>query len=361
MRFMKRILHILGTLDVGGAETMVMNLLRAGMPIDIAVCIPGHGFYEDEAISLGAKIYHLPKRSCGFLRHHKCLKKIVKENRYKIIHINTQNAFLAYSQLQAVKAGGAEKIIVHSHNTMDWRGDWLLKLHEIFRKKLYRAADIKIACSTEAGEWLFGDVDVEIMPLPIDCQEFKRNGKERLETRDRLGIKEGERVLICVGRFSDVKNQSFLVYILKSLLNCKKAWKLILVGDGENMETVKERVKKLGLQDYVIFTGLTKNPASFLNAADIFVMPSFYEGFPTVILEAVAEELPCVISQNISKDFGRFKTIRKCSLEDGVEKWAEVIEDTGFDMPDLKNARKIVEDECNINIVAERIGKLYEL
>lgn len=335
---------------------MVMNLLREGVPIDIIVCIPDFGFYEQEAISLGAKVYHLPRRSDGFISHHRKLKKIIKENKYKTVHINTQNAFLAYLQVKIAKHARAKRVFVHSHNTMDWRGKWLLKLHHLFQKRLFRVADMKLACSTEAARWLFGmSAGVQIIPLPINCELFKKTDK-RGEKRAALGLRESDMAIVCVGRFSDVKNQGFLIDILEYL---DSKYKLILVGEGSNLEKVKENVRCKGLENRVIFTGVVKTPYEILNASDIFILPSFYEGFPTVVLEAVASELPCLISDTVSDDMDKFKTVKKEDLKKGAKVWAEDIKSIEPDQEELKKTREIMKKEYASSIIAKRMMSIY--
>ena len=397
---MQKVLHILGTLDLGGAETMVMNLLREGVLLDIAVCIPDKGFYEDEAVGLGASVYHLPRRSDGFIMHHQKLMRIIKGEHYEMIHIHTQNAFLAYIQIKAAKAAGAKSVIVHSHNTMDWRNERLLGLHRLFRKKLYRASDVCLACSTEAASWLFGRSEgVTIIPLPVNCNLFKRDEEKRENERIKLGIGQDEITIVCVGRFSKVKNQEFLVDVLNEIIqypetvfsstkehsddtfvSCdhdnhdlikmhqvkNKNFKLIYVGDGEYLQTVQEKVEKMALTDSVIFTGQIKDPYRVLNAADIFVLPSFYEGFPTVVLEATAAGLPCLISDAVSKDMDQFPSVQKASLNSGADTWAHQLilmvnnyfpDKTGEDALNL--SRNIILKDYSAPAVADRIRDIY--
>ena len=358
---MERILNILGTLDMGGAETMVINMLREGLPIDIAVCIPDIGFYEQTAILNGAKVYHLPRRRDGIRKHHKELKEIIKGH-YNTVHIHTQNAFLAYLQAKTARSAGATKIIVHSHNTMDWRNKKLLFLHRLFQRELFNIADVRLACSTEAAEWLFGTTEgVEIMPLPINCSLFKKDAKKRALMRCRLGIPDDEKVIICVGRFSDVKNQGFLINVMHYLeaKNSKDEYRLILVGDGENKKKVKEKAQMYEVYDKIKFTGIVNDVYDYLNASDVFVLPSFYEGFPTVILEAVASGLPCVISDTVSKDMDKFKVVCKLSLDDGPRAWADFIDMLDLDDKDIIESEDMIRNEYDAKVIAERMNRLY--
>lgn len=149
-----KILQLMGTLDRGGVESMIANLIRHGLKTDICLEIPDKGMMEDELETYGCHIYHLTRRSTSMKKHHKELADIAKN--YDIIHVHAQNAFLALIEVKVLKKTGVKKVIVHSHNTRDWRSGILGNfLHKAARPFL-KDSCIRAACSAEAGEWMFG-------------------------------------------------------------------------------------------------------------------------------------------------------------------------------------------------------------
>ena len=295
-----KILASCGTFDTGGIETMLLNLLRAGMKFDAVCDIPDHGVYEDEMNKLGCKTYHLTRRSKNIFKHHREFYKILKDGNYDVVWLNSQNAFFMWLHMRIARKAGVKVIAVHSHNTRDWRSkdkNWLSKHYQ---KKIYKVADLRLACGENAAEWLYGTTDgVEIIPLPIDVNRFRFSQSDREETRKQLGFTNDEIVLLQVGRFDDVKNQAFSVKVLEYLLKKNENVRLVFAGDGKNLLDVKRLAYKEKVYDKIKFLGNVKDMPRIYSAADILLMPSKYEGFPTVLLEAQAEGLVCYASYEI--------------------------------------------------------------
>jgi len=320
-------LYILGTFDVGGAETFVLNLLRAGEKFDAACVIPDHGAYEDEMNRLGCRTYHMTRRSMSMLRHHLDLWHIIHDNGYETVYFHTQNAFLTSLHVLVARLAGAKTIAVHSHNTKDWRAGHAGKLHKAFRGWLYRHSDIRLACGKEAAEWLFGtDKGVAIVPLPVNCDAFLYSDARQQAVRAELGIEKDAPVYLHVGRFDTVKNHTFLLDIFAEIVRTAPESILLLAGAGEHMEAMKEKAVTLGIDGNVRFMGITDKVPDLAVAADKMIFPSLYEGFPTVLLEAQAAGLPCFISDTIDKDIEVAEgNVRFISLSKSAEEWAEII------------------------------------
>ena len=326
-----KVLMVLGTFDVGGAETFVLNLLRAGEQFDAACVIPDHGSYEDEMNALGCRTYHMTRRSVSMIRHHIDLYRIIHENGYKTIYFHTQNAFLTSLHILVAKLAGAKTIVVHSHNTKDWRDKKASALHEKSKGFLYRHSDIRLACGKDAAEWLFGtDRGVQIIPLPVMCDKFSYSDEKKSLLRKWYGIPEDTTVYLHVGRFDTVKNHAFLLDVFAAI--CKKDPKslLMLAGTGEHFDEMQVRAKALGISDKVRFLGLTDKVPDFCILADKMIFPSLYEGFPTVLLEAQAAGLPCFVSDTIDKDIEKMpESVKFISLNKKADAWAEEILLTG--------------------------------
>ena len=289
-----KILAVCGTFGMGGIEKMLLMLLRAGMKFDVCAVIPDKGVNEAEMNDLGAKTYHLTRRSRNFLRHHQELYRILKDGKYDVLWLNSQNAFFMVLHILVGRMAGVKTIAAHSHNTKDWRDSGKNRMSIIFRRLLYHAADIRIACGKDAAVWLFGrEKGVNILPLPIDVAGLSKCGEKRDAERKKLGANEKCRVILQVGRLAPVKNQMFMLGVFREVLR--------YAGDGEMKGKLEEYAKFTGIMDRVRFLGNRKDMIPVYAAADVVVLPSFYEGFPTVLLEAQAAGLPCIASDRIDR------------------------------------------------------------
>lgn len=360
----KRILQVVGALNIGGAETMLVNVLRnmdrQRCQFDFVVSGNEKGYYEEEIQELGGVIYHVTKRADSIWKHYHQFHSLVKRQKYKIVHIHQQNAFFTVLQIIAAKRAGAEKIITHCHSTNDWRGRSLIFLHKIMRRVVNRLADVRLACGEEAAKWLYGTTKgVGIVPLPVDCSKYIFSEELYRELRDRYGY-SGKKVYIHVGRFSDVKNHRFLIEIFEGIKAMNKSSVLFLIGDGELRKDMEKVVKEKRLENDVVFWGNIGDVNEKLLMADAFLFPSKYEGFPTVLLEAQAAGLPCFISDTITKETDITDLIRRISLKKNAGEWAsEVIKEHRY-IEDRDKYNQIIKEKYDVLVTVEQLMKLYE-
>ena len=264
-----KILQLMGTLDRGGVESMIANLIQHGLKTDICLEIPDKGMMEDELEKYGCRVYHLTRRSTSMRKHHKELADIAKN--YDIVHIHAQNAFLALIEVKVLKKAGVKKVIVHSHNTRDWRSGMLGNfLHKAARPFL-KDSCIRAACSTEAGEWMFGTDNVHLIPLPIDTEKFRFDPEKRKKIRDEFDDDE-KKILLHVGNFRKAKNHIFLIHLIDALeKRYPGKYVLYLVGSGPLYHEIKKEALKLPVQ----FLGSIDNVPDIMSSADMFLLPSF--------------------------------------------------------------------------------------
>ena len=156
-----------------------------------------------------------------------------------------------------------------------------------------------------------------------------------------------------MGRFSEPKNHSFLIDIFQCIHEENKNTKLLLVGDGELYNQIQEKVKKYGLEEAVIFTGVRADVTDLMQTMDVFLFPSLYEGLPLTLIEAQASGLPCIISDKVPIECAITNLVQQVSLNSDKKKWASVVLETtcerkemyleiceaGFDI--RKNVRKL--------------------
>lgn len=347
---------------MGGAETMVVNVLenldRRKVTFDFVIPGAEEGLLEPRVTRLGARVYHTPKRSESFWKSHRVFYRVVRDGSYRTVHLHTQNAFFTALHVWLARRAGAETIIVHSHNTMDWRGGLTLRLHKACRGWLYRHADVRLACGREAAEWLFGTTEgVEVLPLPVCCDAFRFDEARREIIRAEMGL-SGKTVYLHVGRFMDVKNHAFLIRVFEEIHRRKPESALLLVGDGALRADAEKQVRDAGLTDCVFFMGNIADVADKMIAADAMIFPSKYEGFPTVLLEAQAAGLDAFVSDSITSEIALTGRIHPLALADGEKAWAEAILGTPR-AAHREEDNAVVRRKYDVSVVAQRLTRMY--
>ncbi len=254
--------------------------------------------------------------------------KLVREKNVKIIHINSSTPYEVLVAF-AAKFGGAEKIIYHSHNSSYYPGQRLVKLSEIFKWFMPFVITDYLACSDAAARFMFPKKVVEsgnykVIKNGVDYDKHCFNPAIRDEYRKRYGL-EGNFVLGHVGRFNVQKNHEFLIDIFQEVYRQDDSARLFLIGIGETEETIKDKVKTLGLENVVTFHGLSSEVNRLWNMLDVFVMPSLYEGLPVAGVEAQAAGLPLVVTDTITKELNITNNVKYVGLNDSPTVWAEEI------------------------------------
>lgn len=326
---MRRLLCILGSMNVGGAETFIMKIYRlldrTKFQIDFAVSVDDKGFYHDEIKSLGGKVHHITPKSKGILRNFREIYRLVKKNQYKSVLRLSQHSLSSF-ELLAAGLGGANIRAFRSSNSNTTTGGKDVILHKLclFMPKMF--ANVRIAPSTEAAEFMFGKCCIEketanILHNGIDLDLFRYDEQARKMVRKKFGI-EHNFVVGHVGRFNQQKNHEFLLQIFFELLKWYENAVLLLVGTGELEEKIKGLTNTYGIEDKVIFTGVRSDVPQLMCAMDVFIMPSLYEGMPNTVIEAQAIGLPCVISNTITKEANISGLVKYESLHESADNWA---------------------------------------
>lgn len=321
---MIRVLHIVTYMGRGGLETMIMNYYRhmdrSRVQFDFLVHRDFEADYDAEILSLGGRIYRLPALNPfnpGYLGK---LDAFFAEHReYRIVHCHLD--CMAGIPLKAAKKHGVPVRIAHAHSSSQTKDSkYLLKL--IFKRGIRKHATDLLACSRAAGEWMFGGDDFLVMNNAIDAAQYTHCPETALRVREELGIPTDALVVGHVGRFDPPKNHEFLLRVFSKL---PKNTRLLLVGDGQLRKAAEKQAYELGIADRVIFTGICGDVPRLLQAMDVFVFPSLYEGLPVSLIEAQAAGLPCLISDRVPIECKKTDPVRQISLSAGEESWAEVV------------------------------------
>ena len=328
---MIRILHCTG-LDLGGAETTLMNYYRnidkSKVQFDFFVGssdIKRH--YEDEAISLGAKIYKYTYRWWRvneLIRFMMYFVGVFKNNReIKAIHIHHYIPTLVVPLLMLAYFARVPVRIVYSTAQMPKAG---LK-QKLFRPMVRVLSTHWLCGSMKAGISLFGEKYKDkliISPRARDIELFRYDLTQRNVMRNNLGISD-RFVLLHVGRLHEQKNHAFLFEILPEVLKKCPNLVLLVVGTGHLHEPLMKKVSELELSEVVHFLGTRNDVSDLMQAADIFLMPSLFEGLPGAAVEAQAAGLPCLLADTISKEAKIIKPVEFLPIDKSVDIWAERI------------------------------------
>ncbi len=328
---MIRVLHVLGGLDRGGAETMVMNLYRAvdrsKIQFDFIIHTEKHQAYYDEIIALGGKIFSFPAfRGVNAFSLRKIWMDFFRGHpEYKILHSHVRSYASLYLPI-AQKAG--LKTIIHSHSTSNGKGLGSV-VKRIMQYPLRWQADYFFGCSMESGLWLFGKKIINsqkfhIIQNAINTDNYKPDSEIRKEYREKLGL-GNKKTFIHVGRFHPAKNHPFLLKVFFEVHKKDSNTILLIAGDGELRPEIEKQIAALNLQNDVVLLGSRSDVPNLLRAADVFVFPSVWEGLPVTVVEAQAAGLHCFVSSNVTKEVHVSELVNYLPIDNGVDCWVDSI------------------------------------
>lgn len=325
-----RVLQVIGSMNRGGAESMIMNLYRAinrsKVQFDFLVHTPLKGKYDEEIMNMGGHIYRI-RAFNGYnaaLYYLECKAFFRDHKEIAVVHGHIGSSAALY--LLAAKKAGLFTI-AHSHSAQKN----IMNVHDLFYRVFsyptrYIANQL-FGCSTEAGIRRFGRrfaTSKKYMNFynAIPLEHFLFNNLERQIVRKELGVEDDESVVITVGRITKQKNPRFIYDVFRYIVCNWSDVICVWVGTGPEELVYKDLIRKNGLQKRVLMTGVRSDVERILNAADCFFFPSLWEGLPVSVVEAQANGLPCVISDLITKEVEITKLIEWHSLDESVEEWS---------------------------------------
>ncbi|MDU3276656.1 MAG: glycosyltransferase [Veillonella sp.] len=331
-----RVLQVGMTRNLGGIETYLIEQFRhldktkidydfVNITGEYSIC------YEDEILASGSKIFKVVSRHKNPLLHYWQWFNILLQNKgvYDVIVLNTNSLEYVFP-LVLGKIFGIPVRVIHSHNSGFENKQGLARrlLVGMNKKLLAWSANLRFACSQFAGQWMFKDNPYHVIYNAIDIHKYDADLIVREETRNALGL-HTELTLLHVGRFSYQKNHSFLLDIFKEVYAIQPNSVLLLVGDtteeSELLTEVKRKIKEYGLANAVRLLGRRDDVNKIMQAADVLVMPSFFEGLTVVGIEAQASDLPLLLSDTVTKELGLLPSTQFISLEAGPTAWAKAI------------------------------------
>lgn len=296
-------------MGLGGIQAFVMNVYRnidrSQIQFDFLVHKTEGNAYQDEINSLGGVMYFVPARNQGVLKNKRALDRFYKSHpEYKVVHLHESS--LSYiDPLIAAQKNDVPIRVMHSHSTRMGNSIMHQIMHLYNSLSIHKTATHYLACGKQAGVWMYGHSRVknkfQIVYNGIDLKRFEFNDKVRESMRKELGLQES--IALChIGRFDEVKNHSFLLDVFNEIVKINPDSKLFLVGNGVLLDDIKLKVRKLGVEDKVLFLGFRNDINKLVQAADALILPSFYEGFPVCAIEAQASGLAFFMSDRVTKE-----------------------------------------------------------
>ena len=271
--------------------------------------------YDDLLKSKKIKQYNLSDKKHVLSYMHDIYKTVKNEN-YKKVYIHGNSSLMLLEALPCKLAG--VKVITHCHNGKPQKN---LYRNNILKPFFNCLVDCKIACSENAADWTYTG-ERTVIPNGIDIERFRFNQSARDKIRCELGINE-KSVIGHVGTFNEQKNHKKLISIFEEFLKIKSDSILLLIGDGELKEDIVSEVREKGLSEHVFFTGYVNNPEDYFQTMDVLIVPSLFEGFCLVALEAQVSGLPVLVSEKIPEEAIVTENCVKMNLEDSDEAWAK--------------------------------------
>lgn len=347
----KRVLQVVSAMNRGGAETLLMNVYRnidkSKLQFDFISHRKEECHYDLEIAELGGNVFRVTSLGQdGPISYVKKLKKIMEQHEYIAVHAHTD--YQCGFPVLAAKLSGIEKRIAHSHSN-NWGLNNSLKSKitlKALQKLIKSNTNNYCACSEEAGQFLFGRIDkekrqIKILKNGIDVTLFSNQLDSYASVRYELNIPSDAKILGHVGTFSESKNQDFILELLMEVHKKRKDIYAVFVGEGPLKKEIELKVNNLQIEDYVKFLGVRTDIPRLMNAFDVFLFPSIFEGFGIVTIEAQSIGTPCIVSDRVTKktDMG-LGLIKYLSLEEDFNKWLnEINKSFTIDRPSQETIR----------------------
>lgn len=299
----------------------VSSIDRTGLQFEMVGWVEADPSVVSDVKAQGITVHLLPNRQTNCVDYLRALSRLLASNSFDIVHVCGSSGLMALELIVAKRLKVPVRVC-HSHNTMCVHR----LLDRILRPFMLRCATERLACGEDAGRWLFGDRGFNVVRNGRDLEALRFDSEKRKRIRRELGLSEDQIAVGHVGRFNEQKNHRRLIEVIAALRKRSDRYRLILVGDGALLDQVRSNVVANELEDSVLFLGRRDDVPDLLNAMDCMVLPSLYEGFPTVVVEWQANGLPCLVSDTVTRECAISSLVNYFSLNEPAESWAGMVE-----------------------------------
>ena len=365
-----KVLQIGMTRNLGGLETYLIqqfrHLDRARVTYDFVNITSEHEImFADEIKAGGSKIFGVVSRHRNPLKHYCQWLKLLWSTRgqYKAIVLNSNGLSYVFPLFAAMFFGIGIRIM-HSHNAgSEIKIGSARRILIAFNKILLSmSATHLFACSTEAGQWMFGDKPFTVINNAIDCNQFRFNMMIRADVRRKFGL-DNKFVLGHVGRFSHQKNHAFLLDVFNAVAQTEPDAVLLLIGDAVEdrsyFDDAQRKVSRYRLEGRVKFMGMRSDVSALMQAMDCFLLPSHFEGLGIVAIEAQAVGLPCAVSDAVPRAVDIVKGLVTFLPLDSVDDWINAIK-TARTIERRDTHKEIADAGYDIECEIKRLEKFFE-
>lgn len=356
-----RVAQMMTDMNYGGVEMVVMNYYRhidrTKVQFDF-FALEGSAVPQREEIErLGGRVYIVPKYT-HLSAYEKEIIRLFRQNQYKIVHSH-MNTLSVFSLWGAQKAGIPNRI-AHNHSTAG-KGETKKNIIKYALRPFAKIYPTKLcACSQYAGEWLYGkNAEFQVFNNAIDLSRYSYDPQKAAAARKELGL-EDKLVVGHIGRFCYQKNHDFLIDIFNEIHKQRQEAVLLLIGEGELEQDIRNKVKKLGLTDSVRFMGKQKDTSEFYQAMDCFVLPSRYEGLGVVAIEAQACSVPVICLTAVPKDAKITSSVKFIGLDESSSNWADCVLDVIKTQVKRNEREEVRKAGYDIEVEAQKLTDFYE-
>lgn len=325
---MKKKIMVLGmSSQIGGVESYIMNWFR-NIDRNTFKCyfLYTNGIaYQDELTALGGNLIRIEVSRHRPFEYVIYVRELFRKYKFDVIYYNTCD-IMSMDMILFGKKYGVPVRIIHTHSSSNIvKPNFLHRCTEKWcRKHLEQYATKLLACSEAAGQWMFENKTFEIVKNGIDVRKYSYSQRIGEEIRDQLGI-HNKLVIGFVGRLGEEKNPVFLVDIFAKIKEKMSDAVLMIIGTGDLRNNMEQRAKESGVYDSIYFLGVRTDVCKLMSAMDRLLLPSKFEGFPFVLVEAQANGLPCITSTNVSEESNITSEVKYIPLEADLEKWADIV------------------------------------
>ena len=362
---MYKVLHVMAGADAGGISAVVLNyykcMNRDIIHFDIAITTDYVGLNGECLQELGCEIFTIPLKSKNISGYKNSLKQILETHNYDAIHVHENST--SYVALRIAKKVGVKCRVAHAHSTIPTYSysAKLRRLSGVVFNTMY-ATEI-VGCGIMAGDRVFGKYNMKkkkahILPNAIDLEKYKYSIDIRNDMRKKLNI-TNKIVIGTVGRISKEKNQLFLIELFKEVYTKNENTVLVIAGNGEMEVELLQAIEDSGVKEAIHFLGRRSDVSNVLQAFDIFLLPSLFEGFPVAAVEAMATGLPVILSDTITPELKFASNVKYLSISQH-EQWVEKI--MFYDYTNdfrQKNTVELYNHNLDIETVVESLYSIY--
>lgn len=354
------VLWVLQDLAVdNGIASLLINFYKFKplcIKVDFLIVDKSKQYFKTD-IAMDSNIYSLPVSSNKFhFSNFIYLRKIIQKGKYDYIHLNINSVNAVIISLLCKK--NRIKLIYHAHNPKENTNLKAIIRQFLFENTIAKMADIRVACSNISGNSVFGNRKFVLIHNAVDYKRFYFNFDARTSTRNLLNISNETIVIGVVARFADQKNPFFIIDIFKECLKFNRFMQLLWIGEGPLKNDVIEYAKEKDVYDKCRFLNSVANVQDYYCAMDCFLLPSKFEGFGLVVLEAQISGLMVFCSTNVSNEVNISNKFIRINVEKGANYWASKIIDG---VKRLDRNEIFVKNIYDLNVCSKKFWNLYDI